>query len=51
MKGEEREEGYNEFRFEASGLASGIYFYQIDAQGLGDEGLHSVLTNKMVLLK
>jgi hypothetical protein len=51
MTGEELEEGYNEIRFDASQLSSGVYFYRIDAQGLGDEGLRSVVTNKMLLLK
>jgi hypothetical protein len=51
VSGEEMEEGYNEVRFDAGTLASGVYFYQIDAQGLGDEGLRSVVTNKMVLMK
>jgi len=56
LSGEELEEGYNEVRFSASDgsasqLSSGVYFYRIDAQGLGDEGLRTVATSKMVLLK
>jgi len=51
VSNEEWEEGYNEVEFDATGLSSGVYFYRIDAQGLGDAALRSVLTNKMVLLK
>jgi hypothetical protein len=51
LTGEELEEGFNEVRFDAGSLSSGVYFYHIDAQGLGDAGLHSVVTNKMILLK
>jgi photosystem II stability/assembly factor-like uncharacterized protein len=48
---EENEEGYQETEFVATGMASGVYFYRIEAQGLGDEGLRSTVTGKMVLLK
>ncbi|MGA9116134.1 MAG: T9SS type A sorting domain-containing protein [Bacteroidota bacterium] len=48
---EEFEEGFNTVQFSSDGLASGVYFYRIDAQGLEDEGLRTVETRKMVLLK
>lgn len=48
---EELEEGYNELRFEAGEFASGVYFYQIDVQGLASERMRTMLTSKMVLLK
>lgn len=48
---EELEDGYNEVLFQADGLSSGVYFCRVDARGLGDEALRSVLTNKMLLLK
>jgi hypothetical protein len=51
MSGEEMEEGYNEVEFNAESLSSGVYFYRIDVQGVGDAALHTVLANKMVLLK
>ena len=51
VSGEEMEQGYNEVQFNAEGLSSGVYFYRIDVQGVGDAALHSVLANKMVILK
>jgi hypothetical protein len=51
LAGEELEEGMQELVFDAGLLSSGVYFYRIDAEGLGDAGLRTVLTNKMVLLK
>jgi hypothetical protein len=48
---EDLEEGMQEVTFDAAGISSGVYFYQIDAEGLGDEPLRTVVTNKMVLLK
>jgi hypothetical protein len=51
LNNEELEEGYQTVEFVPIGLASGVYFCRIDAQGLGDEALRSVATNKMLLLK
>ncbi|MFN0159110.1 MAG: choice-of-anchor D domain-containing protein [Bacteroidota bacterium] len=48
---EEFEEGYNLVQFDAAGLSSGVYFYQIQAQGVDDAGLRTIATQKMVLLK
>ena len=45
-----REAGWHEIRFDASGLASGLYLYQLQttATSGGDSG---VITKKMILLK
>ncbi len=51
LDGEEIGEGYQTIDFNAANLASGIYFFRIDAQGLDESGLHTVATQKMVLLK
>ncbi|MFN0159525.1 MAG: T9SS type A sorting domain-containing protein, partial [Bacteroidota bacterium] len=48
---EEFEEGINTVQFDAAQLSSGVYFYQIQAQGVDDEGLRTIATQKMVLLK
>ncbi len=49
--GEEMDEGYQTLDFDAANLASGIYFYRIDAQGLDEAGLHTSATQKMLLIK
>ncbi len=36
--------GYHEFRFDASGLASGVYFYRLTAEGYTS-------TRKLLLLR
>jgi hypothetical protein len=41
---EAQEAGYHEVRFDASGLASGAYFYRLQAAGL-------TLTKKLLLLR
>ncbi len=51
LDGEEMEDGYQTLEFSAEGLASGLYFYRIEARGLDDPGLHTVAVNKMLLLK
>jgi hypothetical protein len=51
VRDEELEEGYQAVEFIPGGLASGVYFCRIDVQGLGNEGLRTVATNKMLLLK
>lgn len=51
LNNEEVEEGINTVEFNATSLSSGIYFYQINAQGLEDGGLRTLETKKMVLLK
>jgi hypothetical protein len=46
--------GIQEVRFDANGLASGVYFYRIVAEQMGDEGgtLNTFQTvKKMMLLK
>jgi len=48
---EELEEGIQSFEFTASGLASGVYFYRVEARGLGENGLRTVETRKMILMK
>ncbi len=51
LNGEEVGEGYQTVEFSATNLASGLYFYQIDAQGLGDEAMKTIETRKMLLVK
>jgi hypothetical protein len=51
LDGEALEEGFQTLEFNAANLSSGIYFYQIDVQGLGDEGLKILETRKMLLVK
>ncbi len=48
---EEMEEGLQSLEFSADGLASGVYFYRIDAHGVGESGLKSLKTKKMLLLR
>ena len=47
----ERKEGYYQQEVGTDDLPSGIYFYQIDAQGIGEESLQTLETRKMVLVK
>jgi hypothetical protein len=47
-------EGTQEVEFNASSFASGVYFYRLSAEGIGEEGttsntFHSV--HKMILVK
>ncbi|GEM_PF-1336426 len=51
VSGEEFDEGIQGVEFAADQLSSGVYFYRIDAQGLEDEGLRTVETRKMILMK
>jgi hypothetical protein len=56
LNNEMLDEGNQEVRFDGSNLASGIYFYRIVAQGIGepDEGITGekfVSVKKMVLMK
>ncbi|MFZ2322698.1 MAG: T9SS type A sorting domain-containing protein [Ignavibacteriaceae bacterium] len=43
--------GYNEFNFDASGLASGVYLYQLKIHNLGSSQEINTKVSKMVLLK
>lgn len=43
--------GDHEAIFDASSLASGVYFYRIQATGLSGAGFSHIQTNKMVLMK
>ncbi|MGA9115811.1 MAG: T9SS type A sorting domain-containing protein [Bacteroidota bacterium] len=51
VSGEELQEGEQMVEFTAAGLASGVYFYRVDAQGLETADLRTVETRKMLLLK
>ncbi|MFN0157305.1 MAG: T9SS type A sorting domain-containing protein, partial [Bacteroidota bacterium] len=51
LNGEQIEEGIQVVEFAPATLASGVYFYRIEVQGLEDAGLRTVDTRKMVLLK
>ncbi len=51
LNGEEFDEGLQTLEFAPSGLASGVYFYQVNVQGLEDAGFRTLETRKMVLLK
>jgi hypothetical protein len=42
--------GNNEFKFSASGLASGVYFYRIKVKDASSQVLESKV-NKMIVLK
>ncbi|MFN0158583.1 MAG: InlB B-repeat-containing protein, partial [Bacteroidota bacterium] len=48
---EEFDEGFNSVEFVANGNSTGTYFYRIEAQGLEEEGLRTVETKKMLLLR
>jgi photosystem II stability/assembly factor-like uncharacterized protein len=43
--------GYYQFTWNASGYASGVYFYRIVAQSLSDQGRSFVQAKKLVLIK
>ncbi len=45
----EQEAGYYEISWNAGGLASGVYFYSIEAKGI--EGTKFVSVKKMLLMK
>jgi hypothetical protein len=51
LNNEVLEEGTQSIMFDASGLASGIYFYKISARGIGDYGKYSSSVMKMILAK
>ena len=51
LSNEQFEEGYQTVSFEPSGMASGVYFYRMEAQGLEDEALKTIETRKMLFLK
>ncbi|GEM_PF-6749802 len=42
LSNEQLEEGYQTVSFEPSGMASGVYFYRMEAQGLEDEALKTI---------
>ncbi|MFQ3599045.1 MAG: T9SS type A sorting domain-containing protein, partial [Chloroherpetonaceae bacterium] len=46
-----QEAGTYNFNFNASNLASGIYFYRLEARSSGSQGGSFVETKKMMLVK
>jgi hypothetical protein len=48
---EGKEAGYHDQRFDASGIASGVYFYRMTAQPLSGGGSNYVSIKKFVVLK
>ncbi len=51
LHAEEMESGYQRVEFAAGRLASGVYFYEIDAQDLEGAFNRTIETHKMILLK
>ncbi len=51
LENEEIEGGMQVLQFNADFLASGVYFFRIQVQGLEEAGLKTVETGKMLLLK
>ena len=51
MKKTNVQPGYDEFKFDASGLSSGVYFYQLKVKNLSNSQVFDTKVNKMVLLK
>jgi len=43
--------GFNEFKFDGSGLSSGVYLYQLKIKNLANSQVINTKVNKMVLLK
>ena len=43
--------GYNEFKFDGTGLSSGVYLYQLKVKNLNTSQVVNTKVNKMVLLK
>ncbi|HVO72606.1 MAG TPA: T9SS type A sorting domain-containing protein, partial [Ignavibacteriaceae bacterium] len=43
--------GFNEFKFNAGGLASGVYFYQLEVKNHAKSDVLNSTVKKMVLLK
>jgi hypothetical protein len=50
LDGEEMEDGVQQVQFVADGMASGVYFYVLNAQDV-ENGERTVETQKMLLLK
>jgi hypothetical protein len=46
-----RDQGYQSVEWNASGVASGVYFYKLEATGLNDEHALFVKVKKMVLIR
>jgi hypothetical protein len=51
MKKTNLQPGYGEFKFDAGGLSSGVYFYQLKVKNLSNAQVIDTKVNKMVLLK
>ena len=43
--------GYNQFKFDAGKLSSGVYLYQLSVKNLNNEQVVNTQVNKMILLK
>jgi hypothetical protein len=46
-----QDHGYKEVAWNACNVASGIYFYRLDATSLSDPTKHFAQTKKMVLIR
>ena len=51
MKQTNVQPGYGEFKFDGSGLSSGVYFYKLNVKNQSSSQVISTKVNKMVLLK
>ncbi len=51
MKKTNVQPGYDEFRFDGSGLSSGVYLYQLKVKNLSSSQVINTKVNKMILLK
>ncbi len=51
LNGDQMDEGYQTVQFNPSGMASGVYFYQINVQDVDGQLARMIETHKMLLVK